>query len=56
MEFKKNVKVPSSNQRGATIIEYALLASLVAVAAIAALTLLGTEISDTFTEITSQLS
>jgi pilus assembly protein Flp/PilA len=43
------------NQRGATMIEYALLAALIAVAAIAALTLLGDGLSDIFTSITTQL-
>jgi pilus assembly protein Flp/PilA len=56
--FTKVVKAASGfrNQRGATMIEYALLAALIAVAAIAALTLLGTGLSDIFTSITSELN
>ena len=44
------------NQRGATMIEYALLAALIAVAAIATMTLLGDGLSDIFTNITTELS
>lgn len=44
------------NQRGATMIEYALLAALIAVAAIAAMTLLGDSLSAIFTSITAQLN
>ena len=40
---------------GVTAIEYALIASLVAVAIIAAVTLLGTKIAAVFTFITSKL-
>lgn len=41
--------------RGVTAIEYALIAALIAVAAIAAFTLVGTDLSNTFTSIADQL-
>ena len=41
--------------RGVTAIEYALIAALIAVAAIAAFTLLGTDLSNTFSYVASQL-
>jgi pilus assembly protein Flp/PilA len=44
------------NQRGATMIEYALLAALIAVAAIATMTLLGDGLNDIFTAITTELA
>lgn len=40
---------------GVTAIEYALIAALIAVAAIAAFTLVGTNLSTTFSSIASQL-
>jgi pilus assembly protein Flp/PilA len=44
-----------ANESGATAIEYALIASLIAVAIIGALTTLGTHISSTFNEIATTL-
>jgi len=44
-----------ANESGATAIEYALIASLIAVAIIGALTTLGTKISSTFAEIANTL-
>jgi len=44
-----------ANESGATAIEYALIASLIAVAIIGALTTLGTKISSTFNEIATTL-
>lgn len=41
--------------RGVTAIEYALIAALIAVAAIAAFTLVGTNLSTTFSYVASQL-
>jgi len=41
--------------RGVTAIEYALIAALIAVAAIAAFTLVGTDLSTTFSYVASQL-
>ena len=45
-----------ANQSGATAIEYALIASLVAVAIIGALGLLGTKLMNTFNEVASNLN
>ena len=41
--------------RGVTAIEYALIAALIAVAAIGAFTLVGTDLSNTFSSIANQL-
>jgi pilus assembly protein Flp/PilA len=43
------------DSRGVTAIEYALIAALIAVAAIAAFTLVGTNLSTTFSYVASQL-
>jgi len=43
------------NQSGVTAIEYALIAALIAVAAIAAFSLVGTSLSTTFSTIAGQL-
>jgi pilus assembly protein Flp/PilA len=43
------------DNRGVTAIEYALIAALIAVAAIAAFTAVGTDLSNTFSDIASQL-
>jgi pilus assembly protein Flp/PilA len=43
------------NDAGVTAIEYALIAALIAVAAIAAFTLVGTNLSSTFSYVASQL-
>jgi pilus assembly protein Flp/PilA len=43
------------DQIGVTAIEYALIAALIAVAAIAAFTLVGTRLSTTFSTIASKL-
>jgi pilus assembly protein Flp/PilA len=51
-EFFRTLLVDS---RGVTAIEYALIAALIAVAAIAAFTLVGTNLSTTFSSIASQL-
>ena len=44
-----------NDQSGVTAIEYALIAALIAVAAIAAFTLVGTNLSNTFSYVASQL-
>jgi pilus assembly protein Flp/PilA len=44
------------NQRGATMIEYALIAALIAVAAIGTMTLLGSGLNQIFTDITAELA
>jgi pilus assembly protein Flp/PilA len=43
------------DNRGVTAIEYALIAALIAVAAIAAFTAVGTDLSNTFSYVASQL-
>jgi pilus assembly protein Flp/PilA len=43
------------DESGVTAIEYALIAALIAVAAIAAFTLVGTNLSNTFTTIANKL-
>jgi pilus assembly protein Flp/PilA len=43
------------DSQGVTAIEYALIAALIAVAAIAAFTLVGTNLSTTFSYVASQL-
>ena len=51
----KSIKKFVANESGATAIEYALIASLIAVAIITALTALGTRIGTTFGEVSSNL-
>jgi pilus assembly protein Flp/PilA len=51
----KSVKRFVANEQGATAIEYALIASLIAVAIIGALTVLGTQLSTTFSEVSNNL-
>ena len=43
------------DRRGVTAVEYALIAALIAVAAIAAFTLVGTRLSTTFSTVGGQL-
>jgi len=43
------------NESGVTAIEYALIAALIAVAAIAAFTIVGTNLSTTFSTVASKL-
>lgn len=51
----KFVKSFLSNESGATAIEYGLIAALIAVAAIAAMTTLGTQLSSTFQNVSDEL-
>jgi pilus assembly protein Flp/PilA len=44
-----------ANESGATAIEYALIASLIAVAIIASITVIGTQLQNTFNEVSSNL-
>lgn len=44
-----------SNESGATAIEYGLIAALIAVAAIAAMSALGTKLSGTFNNVSNKL-
>jgi pilus assembly protein Flp/PilA len=43
------------NSKGATAIEYGLIAALIAVAAITAMTSVGTKLTSTFTNVSSKL-
>jgi len=43
------------NEKGATAIEYGLIAALIAVAAIGAMTAIGTQLSATFSEVSTSL-
>lgn len=43
------------NNKGATAIEYGLIAALIAVAAIAAMSSIGTKLGSTFNNVSSQL-
>jgi pilus assembly protein Flp/PilA len=45
----------SKNEDGATAIEYGLIAALIAVAAIAAMGLVGTSLTNTFNNVASKL-
>jgi pilus assembly protein Flp/PilA len=56
VHFAKVIKNFVANESGATAIEYALIASLVSVVIIAALTTLGGKIQKTFNEVSSNLS
>jgi pilus assembly protein Flp/PilA len=51
----KSIKTFVANESGATAIEYGLLASLVAVAIIAAITAVGTKLQNTFNEVANNL-
>lgn len=44
------------NEKGATMLEYALMAALVAVVALGAVTFLGEEVSETFTGVGNALN
>ena len=44
-----------ADKKGATAIEYGLIAALIAVAAITAMTSLGTNLSNTFTKVSNQM-
>lgn len=46
----KNFRKLFADKKGATAIEYGLIAALIAVAAIGAMTQLGTTLNDTFTD------
>jgi pilus assembly protein Flp/PilA len=54
-EKRQTISRLIKDTRGVTAIEYALIAALIAVAAIAAFTLVGTNLSTTFSYVASQL-
>lgn len=51
----KMIKKLFKNEEGATAIEYGLIAALIAVAAIAAMSSLGNNLSSTFNEVSTEL-
>jgi pilus assembly protein Flp/PilA len=53
MKFFKNLV---RDEAGATAIEYGLIAALIAVAAITAMSSLGTQLSTTFNKVTTEMS
>ena len=53
MTFLKNLV---RDEQGATAIEYGLIAALIAVAAITAMTSLGTNLSSTFTTVSNEMA
>lgn len=53
MNFLKNL---IRDEQGATAIEYGLIAALIAVAGITAMTALGGELNETFTEVETSLN
>lgn len=52
----KMIKKIFKNENGATAIEYGLIASLIAVAAITAMSTLGTNLTTTFNKVSTRLS
>lgn len=53
--MKSFIKSFLQNESGATAIEYGLIAALIAVAAIAAMTTLGSKLGNTFNNVSNQL-
>ena len=52
----KIIKKIFKNENGATAIEYGLIAALISVAAIAAMTTLGTNLTGTFTKVATNIN
>lgn len=52
----KNFRKLIKNNKGATAIEYGLIAALIAVAAIAALSTVGSELTNTFNKVGNELT
>jgi len=52
----KFLKTLAANKRGATAIEYGLIAALIAVAAIGAMSALGTKLSTTFSNVSTNMN
>lgn len=55
MDMKKKLQTAWRDDRGVTAIEYGLIAALIAVVIIGAVTLVGGELKDTFTTISTEL-
>ena len=51
----EGTKMRRENEKGATMLEYALMAALIAVVCIAAVTFLGTSASTTFSQVGSAM-
>ena len=51
----ENDHIEKKNEKGASLVEYALLVALIAIVALTALTQLGNQVSNTFSNIGSQL-
>jgi pilus assembly protein Flp/PilA len=56
ISFLKHIKVIAKHQRGATAIEYGLIAALIAVAAVGAMSNLGGQLKKTFNNTQTQMS
>lgn len=56
MKIVKFLRNLNSEEAGATAIEYALIATLIAVAAMTAMSALGTSVSNTFQSVSTSLS
>jgi pilus assembly protein Flp/PilA len=56
MEMKKKLQTAWRDDRGVTAIEYGLIAALIAVVIIGAVTLVGGELQTTFTTISTKLN
>ena len=57
MNTEKNLEVvEKSEEKGASMLEYALLAALIAIVCIAAVTFLGSQASQGFSSVGSQIS
>ncbi len=59
MSFKRNLKkpvAPAKKQGGATVIEYALIAALIAVAVYTAVSTLGGSVGDKFDEANTSIT
>ena len=54
-EIEKKEAIEENSEKGATMVEYVLMASLIGVALIAGITALKTNVSNTFSEIGSAI-
>jgi len=48
-----NMKAPTKKQRGATMVEYAIMVALIAIVAIGAVSILGGKVKNTFTNVSA---
>lgn len=56
MKIIRNIRKLLTNEKGATAIEYGLIAALIAVAAITAMQGLGTSLNQTFTNVSDAMT